>query len=430
MNTITCTECGKEIEISEALTKDIEKTVIAAEHERHKVELEKAKKETAVLAKKEAEAELALEKKKYESERESNKKEAAAEIEIAKKRLESESAAQLRKITTDQELEVKTLQEEAKAEKESNKELREQQSNLIKELREQRKANENAELEMQKKLATEESKIREEATKSADDKYRLKLAENEKKLLDTQKALDEAQRKAAQGSQQGQGEVLELDIENLLSEAFRDDEIEPIAKGVKGSDIRQTVKSPRGTACGVILWECKSHKNWKDEWLDTIKENLRSAKANIPIIVTNVLPKHIAEDIGNVGGVWVCKPKIAIVLGALLRKSLLDVGLQKAITQNRDTKADALFNFVTSHEFVQQVEAMIETYQEMREQVGRERTAYEKFWSQREKQAERLLSGTANIIGSMQGQIGHTAMPRIKGLDLLESGEPEDNQST
>jgi len=431
MTTITCTKCGTEIELSEALTKDIEKTVLLAEHKKHEAELEKVRKEADASAQKSVELTLEIERKKLAHEVDAAKKAADAEIEIAKKKFEAETLAVKKKASAENDLAIKELKAEAESEKKSNKELREKLGDLMTELREERKAKENVELEMQERMAKEETKIREEATKNADEKYRLKLAATDKKLSDTQKALDEAQRKAAQGSQQLQGEVLELNIEQILKDAFRDDGIDPIGKGVKGTDIRQTVRSPRGSECGIILWECKNHKNWKEEWIQTIKENLRSAKANVPIIVSNVLPKEISgDDIVNVNSVWVCRPNSVVILATLLRKGLLDVGLQKALAQNRGTKADALFGFVTSHEFVHQVEAMVETYTEMRAQVLKERTAYEKFWAQRDTQAQRLLMGTANIIGGMTGHIGATAMPKIKGLDLLEAGQEESKRDS
>ncbi|PLS82062.1 DUF2130 domain-containing protein, partial [Candidatus Saccharibacteria bacterium] len=351
------------------------------------------------------------------------RKEAEAELEIARKRIEAEAAAVQKRAASEQELTVKRLQEDAASEKEANKELREKLGELMQELREERRAKENVQLEMQKKLAEEEGKIREAATKEADEKQRLNLAARDKTISDLQRALDEAQRKAAQGSQQLQGEIMELDLETELTNTFRDDEVNPIAKGTRGGDIRQAVRSPRGTQCGVMLWEIKRTKNWVDGWVPKLKEDLRNEKANIPIIVTEVMPKTISEDIGMFNGVWVCKPHMAIILAMLLRKSLLDAGLQKALAQNRGTKADALFSFVTSHEFVQQVEAMVETYQEMTLQVTKERTYYAKFWAEREAQAQRLLLGTANIIGSMQGHVGQSAMPKIKGLELLEVGD-------
>lgn len=390
MTTIKCTHCGKEIELSEALTKDIEASVLEAEHKKHLAEIDEIKKEAAL--------------------------DAQTQIEVAKVKAAEQAQTRL-------ESKLKDMQEESAADKKDNQELREQLKLLMQQLRESNKAKENAELEMQKKLVEEEAKIRETAEKAADEKQRLNLAARDKTIADLQKSLDEAQRKAAQGSQQLQGEIMELDLETAMADAFRDDDIEPIAKGTKGGDIRQVVKSPRGTVCGVMLWEIKRTKNWVDGWIPKLKEDLRNEKANIPIIVTEVMPKTISDDIGNVNGVWICTPKTAIMLSTLLRKSLLDAGLQKALAENRGTKAEALYNFVTSHEFVQQIEAMVETYQEMTQQITKERTYYAKFWAEREAQAQRLLLGTANIIGSMQGHVGHASMPKIKGLELLDSGE-------
>lgn len=390
MTTIKCTHCGKEIELSEALTKDIESSVLEAEHKKHLAELDEVKKESAL--------------------------EALKQIEEAKVKAAKQAQTRL-------EAKMKDMQDETAADKKDNQELREQLKLLMQQLRESNKAKENVEIEMQKKLVEEEAKIREVAEKTADEKQRLNLAARDKTIADLQKSLDEAQRKAAQGSQQLQGEIMELDLETAMTDAFRDDDIEPIAKGTRGGDIRQVVKSPRGTVCGVMLWEIKRTKSWVDGWIPKLKEDLRNEKANIPIIVTEVMPKSITDDIGTLNGVWICKPNTAIVLATLLRKSLLDAGLQKALAENRGTKADALYNFVTSHEFVQQIEAMVETYQEMTQQITKERTYYSKFWAEREAQAQRLLLGTANIIGSMQGHVGQASMPKIKGLELLESGE-------
>lgn len=421
--TITCKQCGQEIEITTALQGQIEAQVLKAEHEKHQAELERVKAEAAARVKQEAAAAMQIAQKQLSSELELAKKEAAADLALERKKLEAELAAARKKEAAEQEIALKQLQEEAAAEKAANKELRDKLSELMQSLREERRAKENAELEMQKKLAEEESKIREAAAKEADEKQRLNLAARDKTIADLQKALDEAQRKAAQGSQQLQGEVLELDFEQALTEAFRDDEIQPVGKGVKGGDIRQVVKSPKGFVCGVILWEIKRTKNWTDGWISKLKDDLRAEKANVPIIVSETLPKDFAADLGLVDGVWVCKPALAIVLGILLRKNLLDVYREKVIAENRDTKAEALYNFITSHEFAQQVESMVETYREMNNQVMKERVAFEKSWALREKQAQKLLLSTANIVGSMQAHLGQGTALKIKGLELLEAGE-------
>ncbi len=414
MNTIVCSSCGVEIEIDKALEGQIEARVLAAEHQKHVAELTRVRSEAAAEARRSTEAAMEL-----------AQKEAQTELEITKKRLESEVLSAQKRATAEHDILLKSLREDASHAESEKMQMREQLTQLTKAVRVATSAKDNAELEMQKRLNEETAKIRAEATKLADERHRMNLAGKEKTITDLQKALDDAQRKAAQGSQQMQGEVMELDFEATLAAAFRDDAIEPVAKGVKGGDISQTVKSPRGTTCGVILWEIKRTKNWTDGWVPKLKQDLREAKANVAVIITEAMPKHLADDMGQFDGVWVCKPNLAIILGTLLRKGLLDVGLQKALAQNQGGKAEALFAYVTSHEFIQQIESMVETYQAMTLQVQKERVAYEKLWAQREKQANTLLLGTAHIIGSMQGQIGYSAMPRIKGLEL-DSGADDD----
>lgn len=390
MNTIKCTHCGREIELSEALTKDIEKTVLEAEHKKHLAELEKIQKDAD---------------------------------EKATRLIEEEKVKAHAEASTKLEHKLKQMQDQSDADKLEVKEMREQLSQLMQELRESRKSVANAEIEMQKKLAEEESKIREEAEKSADEKQRLKIAEKDKQLEAARKANDDLQRKLNQGSQQMQGEILELDLETALSSEFKDDLITPVEKGIKGADIKHIVKSPLGSDCGVILWEIKRTKAWTEGWIQKLKDDLRETKANIPVIITEVMPKDVSDDIYFHKGVWIVKPASAIILATLLRKSLLDVAREKAVSKHRETSSEALYNFVTSHEFVQQVEAMVEVYMEMMIDITKEKAAFDRIWAKRESQAKKLLGSTANIVGSMQGQLGTGAMPRIKGLDLLESGE-------
>jgi len=106
----------------------------------------------------------------------------------------------------------------------------------------------------------------------------------------------------------------------------------------------------------------------------------------------------------------------------MLRKNLLDLGYQKAITANKGEKAEMLYSYITSHEFQQQVERIVEAYKEMKNQITKERVAFERSWKQREAQAERIIISAANIIGSMQGRVG-VSMPQIKGLELSDSDE-------
>ena len=274
-------------------------------------------------------------------------------------------------------------------------------------------------LEKQKQLEIERVKIRQTTLAEFSDTHRLKDLEKDKMLSDMKNKIEDLQQKVTQGSQQLQGEVQELDVEEYLKSAFPFDEISPVEKGVRGADIRQTVRTNLGNACGVILWESKRTKAWSDDWVAKLKEDLRSSKANIPIIITSVLPKSITSGFGLCEGVWVCEPKFVQPIAEVMRLRLIEAAREKFVSQNRAEKSETLYNYVVSHEFRQQVENIVEVYQEMQAQIIKERAAFEKIWKARETQTQRLLSGTAGIVGSMQGIVGQS-LPPVKGLDLLE----------
>jgi hypothetical protein len=366
MNTqLICPHCKKPIELTDALTQDLKSQLKESMEREYKKEFEKIKEE-------------------------SNKK-LQDEMKLLKEDVEKKQ----------QQLEI-AQKAELNIRKEKNK------------LDEDRRT---FELEKQRQMDKEREIIRQKTLEEAAEKNRLKEKEKDMVIDQLKKALDDAKRKADQGSQQLQGEVQELDLESMFHQAFPQDAIEPVGKGVLGADIRQIVKSPMGIVCGTILWECKRTKQWSDGWVTKLKNDVLSDKANIPAIISEVLPEEAKSGIGLKDGVWVASPKLAIPIATLLRKSLLDVAKQKKIKENQQTKAEDLYAYVTSHDFQHQVEAMIEVYRDMQTQIQKERVAYERSWKLREQQVNRLLSGVAGMYGSMQGIAGQ-ALPSIKQLEL------------
>ena len=361
---IKCPKCGEEIEVSEALTATVRDQV-----------------EKSLTEKILREAEMKF------------KSEAAEESKALKEELDFKS----KKLAEAREAELFLRQEKLRLEDEKK----------------------SFELDKQKQLDSEREKIRRETLMEASDAHRLKDLEKEKMINDLKKSLEDAQLKASQSSQQLQGEVLELDLESYLQSAFPGDEINPVGKGVKGADISQVVKTSLGTVCGVILWESKRTKAWVDDWAVKLKDDLRASKANVPVIITTVLPKGIKSGFGFYQGVWVAEPKYIQPLAEILRKNLIDVAREKHNGQDRGTKADMIYTYLTSDAFVQQIQSIIEVHQSMQAQIQKERAAYEKIWKEREAQAERIIMSTAGIYGSIQGVAGQS-LPPVKGLDLLE----------
>lgn len=375
--TITCPNCKASIPLSEAITHQISDSVMKEERAKLQQEAEKAKQ--AALA----EANIAT-SKRFEQELQSRK-------------------------------------EEVETEKIANKELRDQLGELMKSLRTEKQARENAELEAQKKLAAEEGKIREEVTKNADEKYRLKLAEQEKQLSDTKKALEDAQRKAEQGSQQNQGEVLELDLENRLREEFPLDEIVEVKKGARGADIKQLVHNQSGISCGVLLWETKNGK-WQPAWVAKFKQDIREANASIGVIVSAETPSEIGEMKNIEGNVWVVNPRLATRLAAGLRTTILHVDSANKMNAGKDAKMEALYQFLVGPEFRHRVEAIVENYTVLQDEIEREKRASVLKWARQEKAIRSVIDNTIGMYGDLQG-VTNRALPTIKNLELPEAEE-------
>lgn len=345
------------------------------------------------------------------------------EAEYAKKLKDSQKSLE-EKIKNEAGSELKLLKEELEKKEAKLAQAREEELALRKQKLDLEEEKRSFEVEKQRQLDEERKKIRLQTEMEMLEASRLKDKEKDKVIDDLKKALEDAQRKAAQGSQQLQGEVQELDLEETLKLKFVYDTIEPVGKGVRGADIRQVVKTSLGNVCGIILWESKRTKAWSDDWPVKLKDDLRKEKANLAVIVSSVLPEGAESGIGLIDGVWVANYSLYLVLAELLRTKLIDVAREKFVAGNKAGKAEVLYQYITGHEFRQQVEALVEVYQEMQSQIARERAAYEKIWKSREAQVNRLVGSTASIVGSLQGSVG-SALPSIKGMDLPELSEGE-----
>lgn len=292
---------------------------------------------------------------------------------------------------------------------------------IRKEKRELEEAKEKFAVEMQRAMDAERSKIKESAQKEIEEKDKYMLAEKDKVINDLKNAVEDMKRKANQGSQQLQGEVFELELEQLLPKHFPNDDVQPIAKGTRGGDIRQVVKSPSGKVdCGVILWESKRTKVWSDGWIGKLKEDMRREGADVGIIISTILPDDIPSGIGKHDGIWICRENLLLPLAMLIREKLIQVAYQRQANDQKGTKADLIYQYITSSQFAQQVDAIAQSYREMKLGIDRERAAYERLWKAREGQLERIMMSTANIYGQIQGLAGANALPQIQGLELVD----------
>ncbi|MEA1052491.1 DUF2130 domain-containing protein [Lamprobacter modestohalophilus] len=275
-------------------------------------------------------------------------------------------------------------------------------------------------LEIARKVDAEKQKLefhlRETFAKAQD----LKFKEKEKQISDLREALDDAKRRSELGSQELQGEVLELDIQAELERQFPADQIAPVPKGMRGADIIHQVSNDRFQVCGTIVWESKNTKGWQVAWIDKLKQDQRHVGASQAVIVSVALPPEI-QGFGRIDGVWVCGLKFWPALAVALREQLIQVSQAQAALAGKGAKMELLYEYLSGNEFRQRVEAIVEGFEAMQLQVQRERRAMEKQWSEREKQLQRVLSSTAGMYGSLQGIVG-SAIAAIPTLEVDSSG--------
>ncbi|MBK8576383.1 MAG: DUF2130 domain-containing protein [Elusimicrobia bacterium] len=469
---IVCPHCGKRIPLTEALTHPIEEklkgemeTALKKKDREHSealsglrtqltVELEQERKSIEATARENAKMALSVEFKDLKAQLDEKTKSLEdaqkRELDLNKREREMGNRESRLKIDVQQtiEKERRKIRDDAvaegleiqKIEVEDLKAQLGQKSKLLDEsrsqelsLRKQRQELEDREsilkLEMERRMDEERAKVRQDATAKATEEYRLREREKDKQLDDMRRQIEELKRKAEQGSQQAQGEAQELELEDVLRENFRFDDIEPVAKGTRGADVIQRVRSESGKPCGTILWESKRTRSWNDPWIQKLKDDQREAKADLCVIVSSYLPKSITR-FGYYEGVWVSDFISAVGLGMALRSGIQQVAHIKNSMVGVEEKMEIMYQYLSGPEFRNRIEAIIESFKSMKSDLDLEKRSMERIWAKREKQLERMVQNTSGMYGDLQGLIG-AQLPSIKALELTPSQEdvPSDPSS-
>jgi len=409
--TIICPNCKTEIKLTESLAaplleatkRDYEKRLAQKDTDIARREASLREQEEALSKAKETIDDQVAEKLKHE-----RAKIAADEARKAKQALATDFEQKTR--------EVAELQEVLKQRDSKLVEAQQAQADLLRKQRELDDAKREVELTVEKRVQEGLSATRDQARKEAEEQLGLKVKEKEQTITSMQKQIEELKRRAEQGSQQLQGEVQELELENLLRAKFPFDVIEPVPKGEYGGDVVQRVVGAGGQPCGTILWESKRTKAWSDAWLTKLRDDKRTAKAEIAVIVSQVLPKGV-ETFEMVDGIWVTHPRAALPVAAVLRQSLVEIAMVRQATEGQQTKTEMIYQYLTGPRFRHRVEAIVEAFSTMQEDLDKERKAIIKQWAKREEQIERVMGATVGMYGDLQGIAGKS-LQEIEGLEL------------
>ncbi|MBK9479111.1 MAG: DUF2130 domain-containing protein [Bacteroidetes bacterium] len=406
---MNCTNCGTQIDVDDLLISQFEQSIrqdLESELSKKEQELKKDQKKLQLL-------QADLEKRK-EGMDEVVSKEVKTQV---SKREEILKRALRKEIDEEKSAQLQELEQELKNKSAKLKELNSTKAQLEVLKREI----EEKETEITLKKEKEFTKRLEEARsviKQAHEESFLKLKEREKLINDLKVKLQEAQRKADQGSMQMQGDIQELEIIELLKEAHPIDDISQSKKGANAADILQVVKTQNGGVCGKIYYESKRTKTWSNSWIPKFKEDALREKADILVLVTDALPKDI-KRYGIIDGVWICGFNDVSELSLVLRYGLLKLQTIAIIQHGKETKMDMLYKYLTSEQFKAVFESILKGFKTLQDSHQSEKLKMMRMWKEREKTLEQVLANSVDFYGVIKG---------IAGADILEIKMLDPNQ--
>ncbi|OAF16607.1 DUF2130 domain-containing protein [Bradyrhizobium neotropicale] len=419
--TLRCPNCNHEIRLTESLAAPL------IEETRQRLQEQLANKDAEIVRKTEA---LRQEHEQLAQAREQFEDDIARRLAAERSQI---SAAEAKKAREAAGIELQTKAAEADELRRvleiNNAKLAEAQQTQAELIRKERaldEARRELDLTIEKRVQATVDDIRAKARQEADDANRLRVLEKDQTIESMTRTIEELKRKAEQGSQQSQGEVLELELEELLRNRFPTDLIEPVAKGEMGADVVQQVNGSIGQGAGIILWESKRTKAWSDGWLTKLRDDQRRCSADIALIISNALPKHI-EHFDLIDGVWVAHPKYALPVAVALRQTLIEVTSSRLVQQGQQTKMEQVYQYLTGTKFRQRIDAIVEKFNDMRDDLDRERKFMSRQWAKRETQVVAVIESTVGMVGDLQAIAGK-AMPEIPSLDVPLIEGPNDEQ--
>lgn len=413
--TIICPTCKTEIKLTESLAMPlIESTKQDYERRIQKIQAEISAREE----------DLAKQRSDLAKEKETIEDRVNQRLKTERDRISAEEARKARLlVSADLDQKSKDVAELEKVLQDRNEKLakaQDAQAELVRKQRELDDAKREMQLTIEKRVQGSLNSIRDQAKKDAEDELKLKVMEKEETISAMQRQIEELRRKAEQGSQQLQGEVQEIELEAILRARFPRDTIEAVPRGEHGGDILHRVSGSSGQNCGTILWEAKRTKNWSDGWLAKIRGDQRAAKAEISVIISRTIPRDI-EGFDLREGVWVAEPRYAVPVGLVLRQTLVEVAAARRSAEGQQTKMEILYQYLTGPRFRQRVQAIVEKFGEMQEDLEKERRSMTRQWAKREEQIRGVIEATAGMYGDLQGIAGKS-LHEVEGLELKALG--------
>lgn len=387
-NTITCPKCNTIIDVDEVLKHNLEEELREQYKKKYLSDLSQLHEEREKLHIEKAKLEEFKNREREVFQRKLNEQ-VKQEVEIKEKSIKASQMTiieELQKKVSDSELEkirIKQLELELTKQEEIFKSKFELEKTKI-------------ELDLRNSLS-------ELIKKEEEEKFEQKNKENEHKLDQQRKLIEDMQRKIEQGSMQTQGEVLEELLEENLRKNFPLDEVVEIKKGEVGADILLNIHHNRLGFCGSIIFECKNTKDWNKDWVEKLKSDQKTKNAHIAIIVSKTFPKDKSKlSFFNEQGIWVSNFKESISLTEVLRAQIIRLKEIEISQQGKGNKSIEMYDYLQSDRFRINMQEIINSFLSMKNEINRERATMEKHWKNRDAMIDKMIANSLDINSQIQ----------------------------
>jgi len=231
-----------------------------------------------------------------------------------------------------------------------------------------------------------------EKAKAFDESQRLHM-----KLQDLQRQLE-----AKTSNELGEGS--EIDLFQQLKEAFPQDRIWRVGKGVNGADVIHVIVH-NGQDCGKIIYDSKNRNAWQNEFVNKLRADKISEGADHAILSSNKFPKD-KREIHPQDGVIVANPARVAALSEILRGQVLRMHALRASGHEREQKTLELYTFITSEHFKQLIDQVEMQTSKMLDLDSKEQEAHRRLWDQRNKLIRSVQKARSDLAFEVDRIIG------------------------
>lgn len=192
--------------------------------------------------------------------------------------------------------------------------------------------------------------------------------------------------------------------------------MEDVPSGIRGADVIHTVRNNLGANCGTILYERKSTQNFAEGWIEKLREDGRTVKADILVLVTRAMPKdYPITHLRN--GVWVTSFQELGLLTTLLRDELIREYSVLSSMQDKTSKMELIYFYLLSNDFVNQITGLLYAYRKMECSLAKEKEVAMKQFGERESHIWQAKKSILGFYGRIEGITQSALTEQVKMLE-------------